>query len=84
MSNFAEKREKRMKQEKHDSERRTALSKFLYNLAMACFTILVLSNDAQIINEDTKEYNTYNAIAMAMGLVSTIALAYLANPIMGK
>lgn len=35
MSNFAEKREKRMKQEKHDSERRTALSKFLYNLALA-------------------------------------------------
>ena len=72
------------KQDKHDSERRTALSKFLYNLALACFTILVLSNDAPIINEDTKEYNTYNAIAIAMGLVSTIVLAYLANNIMRK
>ena len=84
MSNFAEKREKRMKQEKHDSERRTALSKFLYNLAMACFTILVLSNDAPIINEDNREYNTYNAIAIAMGFIATIALAYLANHIMHK
>lgn len=84
MSNFAEKRMRREKQEKHDSERRTALSKFLYNLALACFTIMVLSNDAPLINEDTKEYNTYNAIAIAMGLVSTIALAYLANHIMRK
>ena len=84
MSNFAEKRMRREKQEKHDSERRTALSKFLYNLALACFTILVLSNDAPLINEDTKEYNTYNAIAITMGLVSTIALAYLANHIMRK
>lgn len=84
MSNFAEKRMRREKQEKHDSERRTALSKFLYNLALACFTILVLSNDAPLINEDTKEYNTYNAIAIAMGLVSTIVLAYLANHIMRK
>ena len=84
MSNFAEKRMRREKQEKHDSERRTALSKFLYNLALACFTILVLSNDAPLINEDTKEYNTYNAMAIAMGLVSTIALAYLANYIMRK
>ena len=84
MSNFAEKRMRREKHEKHDSERRTALSKFLYNLALACFTILVLSNDAPLINEDTKEYNTYNAIAIAMGLVSTIALAYLANYIMRK
>ena len=84
MSNFAEKRMRREKQEKHDSERRTALSKFLYNLALACFTILVLSNDTPLINEDTKEYNTYNAIAIAMGLVSTIALAYLANHIMRK
>ena len=84
MSNFAEKRMRREKQEKHDSERRTALSKFLYNLALACSTILVLSNDAPLINEDTKEYNTYNAIAIAMGLVSTIALAYLANYIMRK
>ncbi len=84
MSNFVEKRMRREKQEKHDSERRTALSKFLYNLALACFTILVLSNDAPLINEDTKEYNTYNAIAIAMGLVSTIALAYLANHIMRK
>ena len=84
MSNFAEKRMRREKQEKHDSERRTALSKFLYNLALACFTILVLSNDAPLINEDTKEYNTYNAIAIAMGLVSTIVLAYLANNIMRK
>lgn len=84
MSNFAEKRMRREKQERHDSERRTALSKFLYNLALACFTILVLSNDAPLINEDTKEYNTYNAIAIAMGLVSTIVLAYLANNIMRK
>lgn len=84
MSNFAEKCMRREKQEKHDSERRTALSKFLYNLALACFTILVLSNDAPLINEDTKEYNTYNAIAIAMGLVSTIVLAYLANNIMRK
>ena len=84
MSNFAEKRMRREKQEKHDSERRTALSKFLYNLALACFTIMVLSNDAPLINEDTKEYNTYNAIAIAMGLVSTIPLAYLANHIMRK
>lgn len=84
MSNFAEKRMRREKQEKHDSERRTALSKFLYNLALACFTIMVLSNDAPLINEDTKEYNTYNALAIAMGLVSTIALAYLANHIMRK
>ena len=84
MSNFAEKRMRREKQEKHDSERRTALSKFLYNLALACFTILVMSNDAPLINEDTKEYNTYNAIAIAMGLVSTIVLAYLANNIMRK
>lgn len=84
MSNFAEKRMRREKQEMHDSERRTALSKFLYNLALACFTILVLSNDTPLINEDTKEYNTYNAIAIAMGLVSTIALAYLANHIMRK
>ena len=75
---------RREKQEKHDSERRTALSKFLYNLALACFTILVLSNDAPLINDDTKEYNTYNAIAIAMGLVSTIVLAYLANNIMRK
>lgn len=75
---------RREKQEKHDSERGTALSKFLYNLALACFTIMVLSNDAPLINEDTKEYNTYNAIAIAMGLVSTIALAYLANHIMRK
>lgn len=84
MSNFAEKRMRRDKQEKHDSERRTALSKFLYNLALACFTILVLSNDAPLINEDTKEYDTYNAIAIATGLASTIALAYLANYIMRK
>lgn len=84
MSNFAEKRMRRETQEKHDSERRTALSKFLYNLALACFTILVLSNDAPLINDDTKEYNTYNAIAIAMGLVSTIVLAYLANNIMRK
>lgn len=84
MSNFAEKRMRREKQERHDSERRTALSKFLYNLALACFTILVLNNDAPLINEDTKEYNTYNAIAIAMGLVSTIVLAYLANNIMRK
>ena len=84
MSNFAEKREKRMKQEKHDSERRTALSKFLYNLAMACFTILVLGNATTLINEDNREYNTYNAIAIATGVVSTIALAYLANNIMRK
>lgn len=84
MSNFAERRMRRERQEKHDSERRTALSKFLYNLALACFTILVLSNDTPLINEDAKEYNTYNAIAIAMGLVSTIALAYLANHIMRK
>lgn len=84
MSNFAEKRMRQEKQEKHDSERRTALSKFLYNLALACFTIMVLSNNAPLINEDTKEYNTYNAIAIAMGLVSTIVLAYLANNIMRK
>ena len=84
MSNFAEKRMRQEKQEKHDSERRTALSKFLYNRALACFTIMVLSNDAPLINEDTKEYNTYNAIAIAMGLVSTIVLTYLANNIMRK
>lgn len=84
MSNFAEKREKRMRQEKHDSERRTALSKFLYNLALACFTILVLGNATTLINEDNREYNTYNAIALATGVVSTIALAYLANNIMRK
>lgn len=84
MSNFAEKREKRMKQEKHDSERRTALSKFLYNLAMACFTILVLGNATTLINEDNREYNTYNAIAIAMGLIATIALARLANNLMRK
>lgn len=84
MSNFAEKREKRMKQEKHDNERRTALSKFLYNLAMACFTILVLGNATTLINEDNREYNTYNAIAIAMGLIATIALALLANNLMRK
>lgn len=84
MSNFAEKREKRMKQEKHDSERRTALSKFLYNLALACITILVLGNATTLINEDNREYNTYNAIALATGVVSTIALAYLANNLMRK
>lgn len=84
MSNFAEKREKRMKQEKHDNERRTALSKFLYNLALACFAIMVLSNATTLINEDNREYNTYNAIALATGVVSTIALAYLANNIMRK
>ena len=75
---------RREKQEKHDSERRTALSKFLYNLAMACFTILVLGNATTLINEDNREYNTYNAIAIATGVVSTIALAYLANNIMRK
>lgn len=84
MSNFAEKREKRTKQEKHDSERRTALSKFLYNLALACFTILVLGNATTLINEDNREYNTYNAIAIAMGLIATIALARLANNLMRK
>lgn len=84
MSNFAEKREKRMKQEKHDNERRTALSKFLYNLALACFTILVLGNATTLINEDNREYNTYNAIAIAMGLIATIALARLANNLMRK
>ena len=84
MSNFAEKREKREKQEKHDSERRTALSKFLYNLALACFTIMVLSNATTLINEDNREYNTYNAIAIAMGLIATIALARLANNLMRK
>ena len=84
MSNFAEKREKRMKQEKHDSERRTALSKFLYNLALACFTIMVLGNATTLINEDNREYNTYNAIAIAMGLIATIALARLANNLMRK
>lgn len=84
MSNFAEKREKRMKQEKHDSERRTALSKFLYNLALACFTILVLGNATTLINEENREYNTYNAIAIAMGLIATIALARLANNLMRK
>lgn len=81
MSNFAE---KRMRREKHDSERRTALSKFLYNLALACFTILVLGNTTTLINEDNREYNTYNAIAIATGVVSTIALACLANNIMRK
>lgn len=84
MSNFAEKRMRQEKQEKHDSERRTALSKFLYNLALACFTILVLGNATTLVNEDNREYNTYNAIALATGVVSTIALAYLANNIMRK
>lgn len=84
MSNFAEKRMRQEKQEKHDSERRTALSKFLYNLALACFTILVLGNATTLINEDNREYNTYNAIAIAMGLIATIALARLANNIMRK
>lgn len=84
MSNFAEKREKRMKQEKHDSERRTALNKFLYNLALACFTILVLGNATTLINEDNREYNTYNEIAIAMGLIATITLARLANNLMRK
>lgn len=84
MSNFAEKCMRREKQEKHDSERRTALSKFLYNLALACFTILVLGNTTTLINEDNREYNTYNAIAIATGVVSTIALACLANNIMRK
>ena len=84
MSNFAEKREKRMKQEKHDSERRTSMSKFLYNLALACFTILVLGNATTLINEDNREYNTYNAIAIVMGFIATIAIGRLANNIMRK
>lgn len=75
---------KREKQEKHDNERRTALSKFLYNLALACFTIMVLNNATTLINEDNREYNTYNAIAIAMGLIATIALARLANNLMRK
>lgn len=84
MSNFAEKREKRMKQEKHDSERRTALSKFLYNLALACFTILVLSNATTLIATKENESGRDCVAVVALGIVITLGFSYIANKIMKK
>ena len=84
MSNFAEKRMKREKQEKHDSERRTALSKFLYNLALACFTIMVLSNATTLIVPKENESGRDCVSVVALGIVITLGFSYIANKIMKK
>lgn len=84
MSNFAEKRMRREKQEKHDSERRTALSKFLYNLALACFTIMVLSNATTLIVPKENESGRECVAVVALGIVITLGFSYIANKIMKK
>lgn len=84
MSNFAEKRMRREKQEKHDSERRTALSKFLYNLALACFTIMVLSNATTLIAPKENESGRDCVAVVALGIVITLGFSYIANKTMKK
>lgn len=84
MSNFAEKRMRREKQERHDSERRTALSKFLYNLALACFTIMVLSNATTLIMPKEDESRQDCIAIVVLGLATTLGFSYIANKIMKK
>ena len=84
MSNFAEKCMRREKQEKHDSERRTALSKFLYNLALACFTIMVLSNATTLIMPKENESRQDCIAIVVLGLAITLGFSYIANKIMKK
>lgn len=84
MSNFAGRRAGRERERSRNSERRNTLGKFFYNLALACFTMVVLGNTSGIFNADVGELNADRAIMVALGIFATAALAYIANNIMKK
>lgn len=84
MSNFAERQAGRERERSRNSERRNALGKFFYNLALACFTMVVLGNTSTLFNSEIGEFNADRAVMVALGMIATAALAYIANNIMKK
>ena len=59
--------------------RRDKLASFLYDLAKACFTLMVISGLWMFFNDG---YSSKILCAIAVGIFGTSSLAYLANRIM--
>ena len=80
MSNFAERQAGRERERSRNSERRNTLGKFFYNLALACFTVMVLGNAAPAIG--IAEEADDSLPTFLLGSAVTIVLAYMANKVM--
>ena len=65
-----------------EKSRRDALSKFLYNLAQTCFTAMVVGAVVTYFMANVKT-STFLCLFI-VGLVTTIAIAYVANYILKK
>jgi|GEM_PF-429432 magnesium-transporting ATPase (P-type) len=65
-----------------EKSRRDALSKFLYNLAQTCFTAMVVGTIVTFFISDVPKLAFFELFAM--GVISTLAFAYLGNYILRK
>ena len=65
-----------------EKSRREALGKFLYNLAQTCFTAMVVGAVVTYFMANVKT-STFLSLFI-VGLVTTIAIAYVANYILKK
>lgn len=81
MSKFAVRKRILEEERAKGSERRMLLGKYLYNISLACFTVLVLGTASTLVNPQNGEYNTVSLIAIAAGVVTTVVIAYIANKI---
>lgn len=81
MSKFAERQKCQEEEQTRSSERRTLLGKYLYNISLACFTVMVLGTASTLVNPQNGEYSTLSLIAIAAGVVATVVIAYIANKI---
>lgn len=76
MSKFAERQKSREEEQTKSSERRTLLGKYLYNISLACFTVMVLGALTEW-QDDPKRI--YTAI---LGTLATVLSACAANRIL--
>ena len=85
MSKFAERQKSREREQQEaapgNSERRVMLGKYLYNVSLACFTVIVLGTASTLVNPHNGEYSTVSLIAIVAGVIATVVIAYIANKI---
>lgn len=65
-----------------NSERRSLMGKFFYNVALACFTVLVLGNVTEVLSAITGNESTNAVAAVLLGLTATALAVYIANRIL--
>lgn len=58
------------------------MGKFFYNVALACFTVLVLGNVTAVLSAITGNESTNAVAAVMLGLTATALAAYIANRIL--